>query len=133
MPGTAASIIGVLIFLLCKDSLPGYIVVTLGVILAGALVSRKAERLFSKKDAPCIVIDEVAGMLVSLFLIPARPTLIIVAFILFRVMDILKPYPINLLQRLPGGAGVMCDDLLAALYANLMLQSFLSITSFIAS
>ena len=68
------------------------------------------------------MIDEVAGMLVTLFLVPVGWAGAIGAFLLFRLSDIVKPYPANRLERLPGGLGIMADDVMAGVYANLALR-----------
>jgi phosphatidylglycerophosphatase A len=67
-------------------------------------------------------VDEVAGMLITLFLVPVGVTSAVVGFFLFRLFDIVKPFPARRLERLPGGVGVMCDDAMAAVYANLCLR-----------
>jgi phosphatidylglycerophosphatase A len=78
-----------------------------------------AERFFGEKDSGRIVVDEMAGFLVTLLFVPWRLETVIVGFLVFRFMDIFKPFPIRLLEkRLPGGWGVVGDDLLAGLYAN---------------
>lgn len=82
-----------------------------------------AERLFGRKDAPCIVIDEIAGLQWSLFMVAPTVLHVALGFALFRLFDIWKPFPARLFQdRLPGGLGVVADDLAAALYANAVLQ-----------
>lgn len=122
MPGTAASIAGAcLYFLFCRDNLAYWSLTGICVIL-GFLVCGKAEREFARKDPAVIVIDEVAGMLVSLLFLPCDIRIVAAAFVLFRFFDILKPFPIKDLQRLPGSMGVMSDDLLAAVYTNCILQ-----------
>lgn len=86
-------------------------------------VSEEAEKLFGRKDAQCIVIDEIVGLQWSLFLI--EPTVLhgALGFALFRLFDIVKPFPARLCQdRLPGGYGVVADDLAAALYAGTIMQ-----------
>jgi phosphatidylglycerophosphatase A len=86
-------------------------------------VSREAEKLFGQKDAQCIVIDEITGFQWTLFLIAPTALHVALGFILFRLFDIVKPFPARLFQkRLPGGYGVVGDDLAAAVYANLALQ-----------
>jgi phosphatidylglycerophosphatase A len=68
-------------------------------------------------------VDEVAGMMVTLLLNPiAGPGWMLVAFVLFRAADIVKPFPVNRLEQLPGGAGIMADDLMAGVYANVALR-----------
>ena len=86
-------------------------------------LSDEAEKLFGRKDAPCIVIDEIAGLQWTLFMV--APTLLHAAlgFVLFRLFDVWKPFPARLFQeRLPGGYGVVADDLAAAAYAAAVLH-----------
>ncbi len=95
------------------------------VVFAGSAVwiSGEAERVFKKKDSGLIIIDEMAGLLVTLFLIPWTPKSVVTGFLLFRLMDIAKPFPIRRLEtKLPGGWGVVGDDLLAGIYANVILR-----------
>jgi phosphatidylglycerophosphatase A len=80
-----------------------------------------AERAPARKDPGAIVIDEVAGMALSVLLLPRTAGVLLAAFVLFRVFDVVKPYPANALQRLRGGAGVMLDDLVAGVYALVAL------------
>lgn len=85
-------------------------------------IAGKAEKVFNKKDSRLIVVDEMAGFLVTLFLIPWSAKSMAVGFFLFRLIDIAKPFPIRRLERLPGGWGVVTDDLLAGVYANAILR-----------
>jgi phosphatidylglycerophosphatase A len=95
----------------------------LGVILVGIPASRTAEILIGEKDSGHIVIDEFAGFLVSAFYIPHSYGYLIAAFLLFRIFDILKPFPIRRLEKnLKGGFGIVADDIAAGLYANIILQ-----------
>jgi phosphatidylglycerophosphatase A len=84
-----------------------------------------AERHFGANDPGQVVIDEVMGMLITLFLNPVGWAGAAGAFLLFRIADIVKPFPANRLERLPGGIGVMADDGMAAIYANLALRLIL--------
>ena len=93
-------------------------------LFLGFLTAGRAEELFGGKDASEIIIDEFTGMLVALYLLPVTMGYIVSAFLLFRFFDILKPKPINRLEKLEGSLGVMSDDLLAGIYANLILQAF---------
>ena len=98
--------------------------VILGVTLVGVWASGEAERTLGR-DASPIVIDEIAGMLLTVWGIPlgARPWIVLgIAFLLFRLLDVWKPFPIRQSQRLPGGWGVMVDDILAALVANALTR-----------
>ncbi len=123
-PGTAGTVAAVLLYLLLRGmALPGYGAVCMAVIVIGTLAAGRAEVLLGRKDAPSIVIDEVAGYLVSMLLVPGSWQYIAAAFLLFRFFDVLKPWPLDRLQRVPGGPGVMLDDLGAGLYTNLVLQA----------
>lgn len=130
VPGTIASIIGVFLFYLIKDNVFIYILFILSSIGLGLLTAGKAEKLFNKKDAKCIVIDEIAGMLISLIFIPYDLKIAIIAFCLFRLLDTLKPYPADKLQNLEGSVGIMSDDIVAGLYTNVILQVVLRFVSF---
>jgi phosphatidylglycerophosphatase A len=118
--GTAGSIVGVALWALVGGlgALP-YAGVCAVVIGLGIWAAGRAERIFGRHDDGRITIDEVAGMLVSLASLPWRPEVAGVGFLLFRLFDIWKPFPARAAERLPGGLGVMTDDLVAGIYANL--------------
>jgi phosphatidylglycerophosphatase A len=130
IPGTFASIGGVFLYYLIKDSIVLYIAFTSLIILLGFLLTSQAEKIFGQKDARCIVIDEVAGMLLSLMFIPYDIRLVIIAFVIFRILDATKPYPAGRLQELEGSLGIMADDIIAGLYTNIILQFILRLASF---
>ena len=90
-----------------------------------------AERHFASTDPGPVVIDEVLGMLVTLFLNPVGWVGAFLGFLLFRLSDIVKPFPANKLEQLHGGIGVMADDLMAAIYANLALRAALAASNWI--
>ncbi|MEW6410615.1 MAG: phosphatidylglycerophosphatase A [Nitrospirota bacterium] len=123
-PGTVGSLVGVVLYWVIKDESPAvYLSIALSLFFAGIYVSNKAEKLLGIRDSPKIVIDEVVGYLYSMFLLPAEFKYIAGGFIIFRLIDILKPYPIRLIERkFSGGFGIMVDDFLAAVYTNLILQ-----------
>lgn len=133
IPGTFGSLAGLGLFYLARGSLLTYILVTLAVIISGFLFSGRTERLLNKKDARCIVIDEVSGILLSLLFIPYNIKLVIIAFFIFRLLDTLKPYPSGGLQNLKGSMGIMADDIVAGLYTNIILQVVWRLASFRAS
>jgi phosphatidylglycerophosphatase A len=86
-------------------------------------VSSEAEKLFGRKDPGLIVIDEMAGLLMTLLFIPWSAKSVVIGFFVFRLMDIAKPFPIRRIEaKLPGGWGVVGDDILAGIYANLVLR-----------
>lgn len=133
IPGTAGSIAGVLVYFLVKDNILAYILVLAALLILGFLASEKTEELMARKDPPCVVIDEVCGMLLGLLFLPYNFKLVIIGFFIFRLLDTLKPYPVGRLEKLPGGLGIMLDDLAAGLYTNLILQAVLIFTSFRAA
>jgi phosphatidylglycerophosphatase A len=128
-PGTAGSAVGLLLWIALPHSLAMQLAAIAVITIAGVWSGTIAEGHFNKRDPGQVVVDEVAGMMVTLVLNPiAGPLWTLVAFGLFRAADIVKPFPVNLLERLPGGTGIMADDLMAGVYANLALR--LSIWSF---
>ena len=130
MPGTFGSLAGLLLFYFVRNSWQAHLSLALGVTALGFLISGRAEKLFGRKDPSCIVIDEVSGMLLSLLFIPHDLKYIIAAFFLFRIFDTLKPFPAGRLQSLKGSAGIMVDDIIAAFYANILLQVVLRLAVF---
>ena len=129
-PGTAGSVVGLAVALPFAlwggtATLGGawYAAVTLVLFAAGVWAAGRAEVIFGQKDCGKIVIDEIAGMLITLYLLPATWVYFTLGFFLFRIMDILKPFPARRIdQRMGGGLGVMMDDVVAGIYANLCLQ-----------
>ena len=91
------------------------------VLLVGIWAGSRVERVLGKKDPGLIVIDEVAGMLLSVILLPRTIPVLITAFLLFRLFDIWKPFPARESQALTGGMGVMVDDLIAGVYALVLV------------
>jgi phosphatidylglycerophosphatase A len=89
---------------------------------AGVWAAASAERQLGGIDPGPIVIDEVVGMLITLAFVPVGPSGALVGFLLFRVFDVIKPYPAARLEKLHGGLGVMADDAMAAVYANIGLR-----------
>jgi phosphatidylglycerophosphatase A len=98
------------------------IAVWLGAVAIALVISDEAEVLLDRKDDPRIVIDEFVGYWTAILLLHRTPAMLISAFVLFRIMDVVKPLGIRRLGDLPGGWGVVFDDLAAGLAANLLLQ-----------
>lgn len=97
------------------------------VILVGIWAGSRVERVLGKKDPGVIVIDEVAGMLLSVILLPRTIPVLITAFLLFRLFDIWKPFPARESQALTGGVGVMVDDLIAGFYTLILVMGALTL------
>ena len=118
-PGTWGSLVGLLLFLLLqKLSLPLYLTVLAGLFIVGTFAAGETEKILDSRDPGIVVIDEIVGMLISLIAIPAKPLYLLLGFILFRLFDIVKPFPIRLIdQRFHGGLGIMLDDVVAGIYA----------------
>jgi phosphatidylglycerophosphatase A len=125
-PGTFGSAAGLVLWWL----LPASPIVQAGAIavlfVIGSWSGTIAERHFGRSDPGQVVVDEVMGMLITLFLNPVGWKGAAVAFLLFRLADIIKPWPANRLERLHGGVGVMADDGMAAVYANIALRAVLA-------
>jgi phosphatidylglycerophosphatase A len=128
IPGTFASLIGAYLFYLLKDNLIVYSAFALGLLIIGFFITGEAENIFAQKDSRYIVIDEVTGMFLALVLVPYSFRMLILGF--FRILDTLKPYPINRIERLKGSLGIMGDDIVAGLYTNIILQVAFRFISF---
>ncbi len=122
MPGTAGSAAGLLLAVLVSGNLAEYLATLVMLVVLSILVIKPAEVLFGKEDSGHIVIDEVAGVMTALLLIPVRPVPLILAFMLFRAFDILKPFPIRRLEGIRSPFGVILDDIAAGIYANLIMR-----------
>ena len=120
-PGTVASAVTAVALWLLNLSplaLAALLIVVTGL---GTWAADEAERALGGKDPGAIVVDEVAGMMLAVLAVPLTPTVLLAGFLLFRVFDVVKPFPANVAQRLRGGVGVMADDLVAGLYALALL------------
>ena len=137
MPGTYGSLVGVGIFLGLTQLVKGnaLIAVVLIAILvstfAGIWAASRTEALSGRKDPGKVVVDEVAGQLISLFPLVLfghwSIAVVIISFILFRFFDIVKPYPARRLEALKGGVGIMCDDLVAGVYGAVITSIVVAI------
>jgi phosphatidylglycerophosphatase A len=126
-PGTAGSLVGLLLVRFAiapiwRHSPAAFLMLFAIVFIAACSVTDRAERIFAKPDSSAIVLDEILGMVATMFNNPTGWIWLIAGFMLFRVLDIIKPWPASRFNRQPGGAGVMLDDLAAAFYANITLQ-----------
>lgn len=126
-PGTAGTLLAVPIYwLLMKLGTPIYIMVVLISAVVGVKVCDVASDRLGVHDFSGIVWDEIVGLWITMIAVPVSLPLVIAGFFLFRFFDIAKPWPINWLdQQVSGGLGIMADDVLAAVYANLCLQAII--------
>lgn len=126
-PGTVGSAAGLLVYLLVAwAGAPVVEVAAIGLTFAaGAWAATRAERFFGGIDPGPVVIDEVLGMLITLAFIPAGWEAMLAGFLLFRVFDVIKPFPADRLETLHGGFGIMADDAMAGVYANLALRGLI--------
>ncbi len=123
-PGTVGSAAGLVVYLLVWWTHAPAVEIALIIVVfaSGVWAGTTAERYFGGIDPGPVVIDEVLGMLITLAFIPVGVAGAIAGFVLFRIFDIVKPYPARHLERLHGGLGVMADDAMAAVYANISLR-----------
>ena len=128
-PGTFGSAAGLLVWWLLGPSPLLQALAIVVVFAAGVWSGGVCEGHFCTTDPGHVVIDEVVGMLVTLFLVPVGWGGALLAFLLFRLADVVKPYPANRLEQLHGGLGVMADDCMAAIYANLALRAMLALAA----
>jgi phosphatidylglycerophosphatase A len=128
-PGTAGSAAGLVVYALVGSTASPIIEAMVIVLLfaAGVWAGTIAERYFGGIDPGPIVIDEVVGMLVTLAFIPVGWSGALAGFVLFRAFDVIKPFPAARFERLHGGLGVMADDAMAAIYANLSLRVLIAL------
>lgn len=128
-PGTFGSAAGLLVFYAVRST--GSTTVELLAIVVlfaiGIWSGTAAEHHFGGVDPGPIVLDEVVGMLITLALLPVSPMGAFVGFVVFRVLDVIKPFPSARFEKLPGGLGVMADDGMAAIYGNLVMRALMAI------
>lgn len=122
-PGTAGSGVALVLLWLVPFSTLSLAVALVVVVIAGVWAGDRAERLLKTKDPSQVVIDEVAGMMLSVLTLPRTPMVLLAAFILFRLFDIVKPFPARQSQNFVGGIGVMLDDLVAGAYTLALLAA----------
>jgi phosphatidylglycerophosphatase A len=125
-PGTAGSLVGMAIYFIeylafGEISWVVNIVVTVLLFYPCLLLAGAGERFFGKKDPPQVVIDEVIGYWISVIIFPFNLKIAVAAFFIFRVLDIVKPWPAGRLQKLRGGLGIMIDDCAVGVYTSLII------------
>ena len=128
-PGTFGSAAGLLLWAALPQSAATQSAAIVLIFAVGVWSAGVAEHHFRGTDPAPVVVDEVMGMLVTLFMIPVGWPGAAAGFLIFRVLDVVKPPPANRLERLRGGMGIMADDLMAAVYANLVLRAAVALSS----
>jgi phosphatidylglycerophosphatase A len=126
-PGTFGSAAGLLVWAVLPQSTAAHGAAILLIFAAGVWSAGIAEQHFRGTDPAPVVIDEVMGMLVTLFMVPVGWPGAAAGFVLFRIFDVIKPPPANRLEQLRGGMGILADDFMAAVYANLALRITLAL------
>ena len=123
-PGTAGSLAALALYALVRwTGTPAVELVTIVAVFAiGIWAATGTERALARKDPGPVVIDEVLGMLITLAFLPLSAWGIVLGFLVFRVFDVIKPYPAGRLEHLPSGLGIMADDAMAGVYAHLVLR-----------
>ena len=126
-PGTLGSIVGLFpCYVLSKIGILPSLVITVLFVLFAVWISNEAEKILQAKDPGSVVIDEIAGMILTLIGLPFNIVTIVAGFLLFRMLDIWKPYPIRFFEKqLSGGMGVVMDDVAAGILSNLVLRVLL--------
>ena len=128
-PGTFGSILGLpLCFLLSKIDLSVAVPLTIIFVFFAIWIAQEAWKILKAEDPGCIVIDEIAGLMITFIGLPFNIISAVAGFLIFRVLDILKPYPIRFFERkLSGGIGIVMDDVAAGICSNIILRVLLHI------
>ncbi len=122
-PGTMGSLYGLLLYMFLKDaSVFIYVSFVIVLFVVGVFVSDVMEEIYGIKDPSFVIIDEVVGMMIAFISVPYTPLVAIAGFLLFRIVDISKVPPLNLLEKIGGGFGIMIDDAVGGLIVNIILQ-----------
>lgn len=131
LPGTAGTLVAIPLSLglnrVAASNLPLAVLILVASIFLAIWLSTKAANILKQKDPQIIVIDEIVGFVVANFLAPPGLAALLWSFVLFRLFDIGKVFPINRLEQLPGGAGIVLDDVMAGLYTLISLRLLLKI------
>ncbi|MCJ7771776.1 MAG: phosphatidylglycerophosphatase A [Desulfobacterales bacterium] len=130
-PGSLGTLVGIPIcFLLSKIDIQIAIICIIIFIPAAIFISHEAEKLLKKNDPGPVVIDEIAGIMVTLAGLPFNAVVVVLGFIIFRLLDIFKPFPIKQVElKFSGGIGIVMDDIMAGVMSNVILRVFIYLTN----
>ena len=126
LPGTLGTTVGVAVYVLFSRFFPhtvSYIIMLAAFLVGGIWVSTRCNQYFAGDDNPSIVMDELVGFLITMVFVPFTFRFILLGFVLFRVIDITKPFKIAKIEKISGGWGIMADDIAAGVLANLIIQA----------
>ena len=130
VPGTAGSLVGLLLYLpLSANPIPVRVGATIALFFLGVIASSHVATAWQIKDPKPVVIDEIVGMWIALLFVPNEVAYFVGAFVLFRLFDVIKPFPARQAELLNGGWGIMLDDVFAAIYAAVGVNGFIALRS----
>ncbi len=121
-PGTMGALVAFLLYAILPTSVTFYWVLILCLIIVGTIICHQAEAILGRVDAPEIVIDEICGYFIAMAFLPKSLGLMIVGFIIYRLLDVVKIYPMKRFEIIAGGLGIMLDDIYAGVITNLVLH-----------
>jgi phosphatidylglycerophosphatase A len=121
-PGTLASVVGMFIYMILQKQMFVYLALLGLITFLGLRTSGRMEKKLKQKDPGCVVIDEVAGVMIAFYGLPLTWATVFTTFFLFRAFDMFKIYPCNIIEKKGGAYGIMMDDIVAGVYANLIMQ-----------
>ncbi|MEK6647016.1 MAG: phosphatidylglycerophosphatase A [Candidatus Firestonebacteria bacterium] len=126
-PGTIGSLLGMLVYLLVGKNRTIFFITLFFLLTVGTFSAIKTQLLFKSDDPPEIVIDEITGFFISVAFLPFKLWITILAFVIFRILDILKPYPISFFHKTSSKFGIMADDIVAGAFTFLIMFIILKI------
>lgn len=121
-PGTMGTLVAFLLYAILPTTVPFYWMLILCLIIGGTMVSHRVENILGEIDSSKIVIDEICGYFIAMAFLPKTLGLMIVGFAIYRLLDVIKVYPMKKLEMLAGGLGIMLDDIYAGIITNIILH-----------
>ncbi len=121
-PGTAGTVLAFLLYLIIPVNPAFYWMVLIALIVGGTLLCNEAEKIFNEKDCSCVVIDEICGYFITMAFLPKSIPLMVLGFVIFRFLDIIKFPFIKRLENIKGGIGIMLDDIFAGMIGSVILH-----------